>query len=392
MVIILALSSALLFSLLLIVQWNYLKLKIKHEKIINVFSIGKKLSINIKLNQLIADIIQTAKNLVLADACSLYLVDDETHELYFDVALGEKGHLLKKIRIKIGEGVAGTVALTGVPLNIKDITTDERFNKNRKIAKDIKFKEKAMLTLPIKSNNKVIGVLQFINKQGGGAFTAEDQELVEMLVDLQVVSNLEKAQLYERLKQTFTDSIESMASAIDAKDIYTQGHCRRVSQNAVMVGRYMGLSPNELEDLKYAGILHDIGKIGIKDAILNKQGPLDDTEFNIMKTHPNIGDNILKQISTLEPSIREGARFHHERYDGLGYCEGLQGTNIPLFARILAIADTYDAMTTDRPYRKGMTTEVALREIRKGEGTQFDPELAEIFIKLMKENQILNDG
>ncbi|MDF2615038.1 MAG: metal dependent phosphohydrolase [Clostridia bacterium] len=109
-----------------------------------------------------------------------------------------------------------------------------------------------------------------------------------------------------------------------------------------------------------------------------------------MKTHPVIGDNILKQISALDSKIRDGAKYHHERYDGKGYLEGLKGEEIPLVARILAIADTYDAMTTNRPYRKGLSCETVLEEIKKGKGTQFDPQLAEVFIKLMKENQILN--
>ncbi|MDF2613377.1 MAG: putative domain HDIG-containing protein [Clostridia bacterium] len=377
----------ILISILFIVCIRYRQLKEKHKKVMDILSIGKNISINIKLQKLIEDIVETAKNLALAEACSLYLVDEEKQELFFNTALGEKGHLLKEIRIKIGQGVAGTVAQVGETLNIPDISKDTRFNKSRKIAKDIEFKEKAILTLPIKSKNKVIGVLQFINKQGGGEFTKEDEELIQMLIDFQVVSNLEKSQLYERLRQTFVDSIESMASAIDAKDIYTQGHCRRVSENAFKIGRCIGLNPNELEALKYAGILHDIGKIGIKDAILNKQGPLDDDEFQIMKTHPVVGDTILRQISTLEQSIRDAARYHHERYDGMGYYEGLKGEQIPLFARILAIADTYDAITTDRPYRKGLAKEVALEEIRNGEGTQFDPELAEVFIRLMEESK-----
>ena len=370
--------------------WLYKRLNIKYKRIIDIFNIGKDFSFDIKLDVLIENIVASAKNLIEAEACSLYLIDAEKQELYFNVALGEKGHLLKEIRVKIGEGVAGMVAATGEALNIPDISKDERFNKNRKIANSINFKEKAMLTMPIWSKNKVIGVLQFINKRGEGVFTTEDQELMEMLIDLQIITNLEKAQLYDRLRQTFVDSIESMASAIDAKDIYTQGHCQRVSQNALMIGRYIGLKPDQLESLKYAGILHDIGKIGIKDSILNKQGPLDDEEYKIMKSHPVVGDNILKQISTLDESIRDGAKYHHERYDGKGYLEGLRGEDIPLFARILAIADTYDAMTTTRSYRKGLPPEIALQEIDKGKGTQFDPELAEVFIKLMKENQILN--
>lgn len=369
----------------LFLGYQYFKLRRDYTRLTEIETIGTKLRKDIEIKELINNIIVSAQKMLEAEACSLYLVDDNKEELYFEVALGEKGHLLKKVKVKIGEGVSGTVAQTGEILNIPDISKDERFNKNRKVADSIGFKEKAMLTVPIKLRDEVLGVIQFINKKGGGVFTKRDEETVLLLIQIQIVNNLEKAILYDRLRQTFVDSIETLVSTIEARDENTKGHSKRVSELASVLGMYLQIGMKEVEKLRYAGILHDVGKIGIRDAVLNKQGPLLDEEYRIMKTHPQLGDAILQNISSLEPCIREAAKHHHERFDGRGYPDQLKGEEIPLFARILAVVDTYDAMTCDRVYRKGLPKEVALEEIEKGRGTQFDPYIAGEFIEMMKE-------
>ena len=370
---------------LLLLGYRYFKLRRDYTRLTEIETIGSQLRKDTEIKELINNIIVSAQNMLEAEACSLYLVDDNKEELYFEVALGEKGHLLKKIKVKIGEGVSGTVAQTGEILNIPDISKDERFNKNRKVADSIGFKEKAMLTVPIKLHDEVLGVIQFINKKGGGVFTKRDEETVWLLIQIQIVNNLEKAILYDKLRKTFVDSIETLVSTIEARDENTKGHSKRVSELASVLGMYLQIGIKEVEKLRYAGILHDVGKIGIRDAVLNKQGPLSDEEYKIMKTHPQLGDAILQNISSLEPCIREAAKHHHERFDGRGYPDQLKGEEIPLFARILAVVDTYDAMTCDRVYRKGLPKEVALEEIEKGRGTQFDPYIAGEFIEMMKE-------
>ena len=370
---------------LLFLGYQYFKLRRDYNRLTEIETIGTKLRKDIEIKELINNIIVSAQKMLEAEACSLYLVDDNKKELYFEVALGEKGHLLKKVKVKIGEGVSGTVAQTGEILNIPDISKDERFNKNRKVADSIGFKEKAMLTVPIKLRDEVLGVIQFINKKGGGVFTKRDEETVLLLIQIQIVNNLEKAILYDRLRQTFVDSIETLVSTIEARDENTKGHSKRVSELASVLGMYLQIGIKEVEKLRYAGILHDVGKIGIRDAVLNKQGPRSDEEYRIMKTHPQLGDAILQNVSSLEPCIREAAKHHHERFDGRGYPDHLKGEEIPLFARILAVVDTYDAMTCDRVYRKGLPKEVALEEIEKGRGTQFDPYIAGEFIEMMKE-------
>lgn len=358
----------------------------KINRITKLYQIGERITSNIKIKSLMQEIMETAKEALKAEASTLYLVDEEKQELWFEVALGEKGNLLKSIRLKIGEGsIAGLVAKEGVSLNIKDVNKDSR---RSNIAQKIDQKQKAMLTVPVKYKGKIIGVLQVINKRGGGTFTREDQEFLEGMSS-QVAIALENARLYKELKELFTESILSLAEAIDAKDPYTNGHSKRVTDYSVAIGREMGLQEEELEKLEYMAILHDVGKIGIKDSILNKQAQLDNDEFAIMKTHTLVGAKILDSMKSLK-ALSLGAKYHHEKYDGTGYQCGLKGDEIPLEARIIAVADTYDAMTTDRPYRKGLQHETAVNEINRFAGTQFDPMIVKYFNLVMEKKNTEN--
>ena len=186
----------------------------------------------------------------------------------------------------------------------------------------------------------------------------------------------------KNMRRMVMQSASALASAIDAKDKYTHGHSRRVAEYSEMIAEVYGKTDSECRDIYLAGLLHDVGKIGIPDNIINKDGRLTDEEFAVIKTHPAIGAGILKKIN-IAPFISIGAHFHHERYDGRGYPEGLKGEDIPEIARIIAVADAYDAMTSKRSYRDALPQEVVRSEIEKGKGTQFDPEFAEIMLGLM---------
>lgn len=359
----------------------------KINRMIKLYQIGESITSNIKIKSLMQEIMETAKEALKAEASTLYLVDEEKQELWFEVALGEKGNLLKAMRLKIGEGsIAGLVAKEGVSLNIKDVNKDSR---KSNIAQKINQKQKAMLTVPVKFKEKIIGVLQVINKKNGGTFTREDQEFLEGMSS-QVAIALENARLYKELRELFTESILSLAEAIDAKDPYTNGHSRRVTDYSISIGKEMGLKEEELEKLEYMAILHDVGKIGIRDSILNKQAQLDNEEYAVMKTHTIMGAKILDSMKSLK-ALSMGAKYHHEKYDGTGYQDGLKGEEIPFEARIIAVADTYDAMTTDRPYRKGLEHETAMKEINRFAGTQFDPTIVEYFNLVMEKKNKEND-
>lgn len=189
----------------------------------------------------------------------------------------------------------------------------------------------------------------------------------------------------KKVERMSLQMVQALANTIDAKDSYTNGHSTRVAKYAVMIAERMGYSGEKLEQLQYAALLHDIGKIGIPNEIINKPAKLTDEEYEIIKTHPVIGGNILDEISEI-PDIAIGARWHHERYDGKGYPDRLMSLEIPEIARIIGVADAYDAMTSKRSYRDVLPQEVVFDEIEKGKGSQFDPQIAEIMMELMRED------
>lgn len=179
--------------------------------------------------------------------------------------------------------------------------------------------------------------------------------------------------------------VKALANTIDAKDSYTNGHSTRVAEYSVLLAKRMGYTGEKLEHLYYAAVLHDIGKIGVPREIINKPSRLTDEEYAMIKSHPVTGSNILKEVTEI-PDIAIGAKYHHERYDGKGYPDGLSGTDIPELARIIGVADAYDAMTSKRSYRDVLAQDIVREEIIKGKGTQFDPEIAEVMLELMDED------
>lgn len=189
----------------------------------------------------------------------------------------------------------------------------------------------------------------------------------------------------EQIRNMLGQTINALSNAVDAKDCYTNGHSKRVAEYAKMLAERMGIDRSEQEEIYFAGLLHDIGKIRVPDNIIKKEGRLTDEEFDYIKLHPVSGYHILKGISAFS-MIADGAKYHHERYDGKGYPNGLSGDNIPLVAQILCVADAYDAMTSNRCCRNALPQEVVRQEIVKGKGTQFNPEIAELMLEIMDED------
>ncbi|MGM9583532.1 MAG: HD-GYP domain-containing protein [Phascolarctobacterium sp.] len=200
----------------------------------------------------------------------------------------------------------------------------------------------------------------------------------------------EKHQIEQQRTETIwrmsLNTVQTLAQAIDAKDSYTNGHSLRVAKYSVMLAERMGFNAEDQGRLQYIALLHDVGKIGIADSILNKNGKLTDEEYEIIKSHSSIGAKILSNINEL-PDVATGAKYHHERYDGKGYPAGLKGEEIPLIARIIAVADTYDAMTSKRSYRDALPQDVVREEISKGLGSQFDPSIGSIMLQIIDEDK-----
>ena len=189
----------------------------------------------------------------------------------------------------------------------------------------------------------------------------------------------------EEVKTLSVEVMEALAHTIDAKDEYTKGHSIRVAKYSKMIAEKMGLSPEECENVYYMGLLHDIGKIGVPNEIINSPTKLTDDEYAVIKTHPVLGYDILAEIKS-RPDLSIGARWHHERFDGKGYPDNKNGDSIPLFARIIAVADSYDAMTSNRSYRKLLSQETVRSEIENNSGTQFDPEVAKCMLAIIDDD------
>ena len=212
---------------------------------------------------------------------------------------------------------------------------------------------------------------------------AEVEKQTKVAVEQSIVAT-ERANQLERLSE---EMVETLARAIDAKDRYTNGHSFRVSEYAVKLAQKLGWSETEIQELEREALLHDIGKIGVPDAVLNKPGKLSADEFETIKSHTTIGKNILEGLEGMHRAA-EAAAFHHERYDGRGYPEGLKGTNIPVHARIITIADAFDAMRSNRVYRKGLPEDIIREELVKGCGAQFDPVFLPVFVALLDEGDL----
>jgi HD-GYP domain-containing protein (c-di-GMP phosphodiesterase class II) len=325
-----------------------------------------------------------ATQLMGAEVGSLLLVDEQKHQLYFEVALGDREEEIKKITLNLGEGIAGWVAENGKPLIVNDPEKERRFFKG--VDERTDFKTRNLICVPVKVKEKVIGVLEAINKKKGEEFDQEDLSLFTSLAD-QVAIALDNSRLYQELEEMFFQTAESLADAIEKRDPYTGGHTQRVTLYCSAIAKYLRLSPMERKWLKMASVLHDIGKIGIADQILRKPSRLTSEEYNMIKRHSDMGVEIIEHIRQLREII-PGVKYHHEMMDGKGYPDGLRGENIPLAAKIVAVADTYDAMTTDRPYRKALEKETAIEELKKCSGTQFDSEVVEAFIQAYQNGEI----
>jgi len=258
------------------------------------------------------------------------------------------------------------------PLLINDVARDKHV---RFLADEVH----QIIAVPLQRQDEVLGCLFGIDKQTG-EFDSVDAKLLNSIGNESAIY-LENSRLFEDVHGLMMGLLHALTSAVDAKDAYTCGHSERVALLSRRLAKEIGLPDNQVERIYMAGLLHDVGKIGVPEAVLQKTGRLTAEEFDQMKRHPGVGARILSDIKQVEDII-PGVLHHHERYDGKGYPAGLSGQNIPLMGRIICLADCFDAMTSNRTYRRALPLEVALLEIRRCAGTQFDPGLTEAFLRI----------
>lgn len=238
-----------------------------------------------------------------------------------------------------------------------------------------------VLIFPLLMRGRLTGILALFYPPLKGDLPREEMEVVEAIAS-QASMAVENAGLYDEIERSYFSTVKALARAIEVKDPYTHGHSERVTEYALMIADFMGLDERERQKLKYAATLHDIGKIGIAGKVLNKPGALTEEEYSHVKTHPHLGDSIVEPVQFLQ-GPRPIILHHHERYDGNGYPDGLKGSEIPIGARILSVADAFEAMRSDRPYRKALSLEVSRQELIRNSGSQFDPDIVRVFLDVL---------
>jgi HD-GYP domain-containing protein (c-di-GMP phosphodiesterase class II) len=334
-----------------------------------ILDVTRRLMSITDLDALLRDMATVTTQLLDADRATIFIVDRERSEIWSRVALGTGAG---EIRQAIGVGIAGAVAATGETINIADAYDDPRFNPEPD--QRTGYRTKSLLTFPMTGQNgRVIGVFQVVNKNGG-EFTADDEETLSSLGASAAVA-VENAQLVAEQRRLWTTLIETLAVTIDARDQQTAGHSQRVTRYAEVIGRALGLEGIELEKIRAAALLHDYGKIAVRDQFLLKPGKLDDAEFAYMKAHAEKTGEFLAHL-VFPQDMREVpviAAQHHERMDGKGYPRGLPADRILLGARIVAAADVFDALTAPRYYKPAYTLEKTLEIMDGMAGDHLDP-------------------
>jgi putative nucleotidyltransferase with HDIG domain len=354
------------------------KENIRLKALIPLFEISKLLITEVDLANLFKIITEVLVKELAADRVSLMLADEATGTLVIRASHGLSADIALKTRRKPGEGVSGLVLKHGKPLIISDGTHPDPevmavINRENMPA--------SCMSVPLIGKNKSFGVLN-VGKFSGTSFTASDLQIV-LILSSQVVTAMENAGLYEDLRENYFRTVQALVAAVEAKDPYTRWHSTNVAKYAVAIARDLGTSPSQLEEIHIAAILHDVGKIGISELIICKPEPLSREEFDIMKDHAAHGIRILDPIG-FSPAIVNAIHQHHERWDGNGYPQGLAGENITLPARILNVADTIDAMVSERPYRGTISSEEVFLELEREAGRQFDPRVAEAARRLIE--------
>ena len=321
---------------------------------------------------------------VLASACdlsgatrgSLMLFDENRCELKIAASRGISPELVAAITLKPGEGVAGMAFETGENIIIRDPKKHPEYVSyyGRPEQKE------PFISIPVRTRDKVFGVLNL--HMGNGAMPEGDYRLKLLTVlGAKAALSIENLRLHNTLQNFYMEMVETLARTIDAKDSYTHDHAGRARRKARRIAEVLKLPDAMIRQVEYAALLHDIGKIGVREAVLLKPGKLTPEEYDEIKRHPVIGYQILSPVSFLN-QVSQMVLYHQERFDGRGYPEGINGKAIPLGARIVSTIDAWDAMVSDRPYRKAIKRDIALGELRNCSGTQFDPDVVKIFLHL----------
>ncbi len=355
-------------------------LKLANEQLETISHIGNKLISSLNFEDVLNTIVRSVPKFLGASGCVVRIVDKEGKNLRLEAAYGVSDEFKRSVDLlPVGEGVSGSAMSARLSIALCEISTDRRVKFHRECVNE---GIRSLLAVPILYKKGVLGVIVAFSRKKR-CFGRSEKDLLSTFAAHAAIA-LKNAILHENIHLSYYNTISALVKTIEARDPYTCGHSERVTNYAIKIARKISLGRDAIESLLYGGKLHDIGKIAIPDFILKKKSRLNALEISAIQDHPARGIEMVANLQFLKgcfPVILH----HHERYDGAGYPDGLQGDDIPLLARILSVADAFDAMTSERPYRKSFAVEDAVDEISK---TQFDPELSKVFIALLRESNL----
>jgi putative nucleotidyltransferase with HDIG domain len=345
-----------------------------------------------EVSTLLERILRVTQNTLGSSITTFFLYDETKSQVHSPVTVSKYEDATRHEASIIESEIASLAAKNNTPVLINDVAADARFNPKGKKSPD--FTVRSIIAVPLLKGKRVIGVLIAADKDDNGDFTERDFEVLKgfastealiLLVSMEItaIDNVNSLTLNHALLEGYRSTVHELATTIDVKDTHTYAHSKRAKEYALLAANSLSLSPQELQAIEFGALLHDIGKIGIDSEILCKPGPLTDEEWHTMYEHPQKGASIIEDI----PYLKEATNivlYHHERFDGKGYPKKLKGEEIPIGARLVAVANAFDAMTTDHSYRAALSINEAIRELIDGTGTQFCPKAIEAFISAFK--------
>ncbi len=355
------------------------ELRNAQRRLAAVYEANQIISSERELKKLFSHVVEQIFSLVPAHNGVILLKDEKTGELVTEYVKSKSGNA----EVTISSTIINRASDKGEAVITENAEDDSRFEAGMSIvAQGI---SSAMCT-PLTHQGETLGVLYVDTRGTTEAFSQGDLELLVALSGPAAIA-IKNAQYVQELERSYHDSLIGLANAIELRDHYTVGHTWRVTNFVVQIAMKLNWDEAKVKEAEIGGVLHDVGKIAVSDTILSKTSRLTEEEYEKMKVHPERGADLMKPIAHLRPIIPY-CLYHHERYDGRGYPFGLNGDAIPIEGRIVAVADTFDAMTSSRPYRRGLDPEVAIEEIERGKGSQFDPECADALITCYREGKI----
>ena len=355
----------------------FAKLDERGREAASLLEVSRSVNASLRLNKVLQTIAQTAVQITAAKACAIRLMDRDREELLPAASYGLSLDYLAKGPVRVAESPIDQEVLAGGTLAILDVRVDPRFH----------YREQARaeglvscLCLALRRSGEVFGVLR-VYSATRYQWSGGERRLLGAFAE-QAALAIHNARLHDDLRRNYWETVSALARAIEARDPYTMGHSERVTDYALQLGRALDLTADQMETLRFAATLHDVGKIGLTDDIQGRGRHLDMSGEVAQRMHPLIGISILQPVEFLAPAL-EAVRYHHERWDGRGFSEGRGGEEIPLLARVIAVANVYDRLRTGSPGRPGLTVEEAARKLRSLGGTELNPELVEALLSAM---------